>query len=105
MVERGYRPSDALDMAAAANAVLTSFRVSLCSNAADALISHIPDDARPLHRLTDEMGLPEELRDVDPEGDELLRRRLGEQMAASLTSRTRLFLTTALLQFDGMGKS
>jgi hypothetical protein len=114
MVERGYRPSDALDMAAAANAVLKSFRVSLCSNVADALISHIPDNARPSHRLTDEMGLPEELRDrlvqlieanVDSEGDELLRCRVGEQMAASLTSRTRLFLTTALLQFDGMGKS
>ncbi|WP_420737783.1 hypothetical protein [Bradyrhizobium japonicum] len=114
MVERGYRPSDALDMAAAANAVLKSFRVSLCSNAADALISHIPDGARPSHRLTDEMGFPEELRDqliqlietdVDQEGDELLRRRVGEQMGAGLTSRTRLFLTTALLQFDSMGKS
>jgi hypothetical protein len=98
----------------AANAVLKSFRVSLCSNAADALISHIPDDARPSHRLTDEMGLRQELRDqliqlieadVDPEGDELLRRRVGEQIAARQASRTRLFLTTALLQFDGMGKS
>jgi hypothetical protein len=114
MVGRGYRPGDALDMAAAANAVLKSFRVSLCSNAADALISHIPDNARPSDRLTDEMGMPEELRepliqlikaDVDPEGDELLRRRVGEQISADLVFRTRLFLTTALLQFDGMGKS
>jgi hypothetical protein len=101
-------------MAAAANAVLKSFRVSLCSNAADALISHIPDDARPSQRLTDEMGLPREQRDqliqlieadVDAEGDELLRARVGEQIAARLVFRTRLFLTTALLQFDGMGKS
>jgi hypothetical protein len=43
--------------------------------------------------------------DVDPEGDELLRLRVGEHIAARLTFRTRLFLTTALLQFDGMGKS
>jgi hypothetical protein len=114
MVERGYRPNDALDMAAAANAVLKSFHISLCSNAADALISHIPDEARPSRRLMDEMGLPQELgdqliqlieADVDPEGNELLRGRLGEQIAARLVFRTRLFLTTALLQFDGMGKS
>ena len=134
MVERGYRPSDALDMAAAANAVLKSFRVSLCSNTADALFSHIPDDIgsdeddtesdknelprdipRPSRRLMREMGFPEWLRgdqlielieaDVDPEGDELLRRRVGVDVAARLPAQTRLFLATALLQFDGMGKS
>jgi len=133
MVERGYRPSDAMDMVAAANAVLKSFRVSLCSNTADALFSHIPDDigsdeddtesdedelsrhvSRPSRRLMHEMGIPEELReqlielieaDVDPEGDELLRRRLGVDVAARLPAQTRLFLATALLQFDGMGKS
>ena len=101
-------------MAAAANAVLKSFRISLCSNVADALISHIPDDARPSDRLTHEIGLPEELReqlvelietDVDPEGDELLRRRVGDEAAARLPARTRLFLATALLQFESMGKS
>jgi hypothetical protein len=125
MVERGYRPSDAVDMVAAANAVLKSFRVSLCSNTADALISHIPDDIgsdeddaesdedelsrhvpRPSRRLMREMGFPEWLRgeqlielieaDVDPEGDQLLRRRVGDEMAG---------LATALIQFDGLGNS
>ena len=99
-------------MAAAANAGLTSFRISLCTNAADALISHIPDDARPSDRLMQEMGLPEEQRehliecieaDVDPEGDQLLRHRVGDEMAARLAARTRLFLATALIQFDALG--
>jgi len=88
--------------------------ISLCTNAADVLISHIPDDARPSDRLMQEMGLPEELRehliewieaDVDPEGDQLLRHRVGDEMAAGLAARTRLFLATALIQFDGLGKS
>lgn len=114
MVERGYQPRDALDMAAAANAVLRSYRISLCANAADALISHIPDEARSSDRLMCEMGLPEEIREqlvelveaqVDPEGDALLRRWVGDAAAERLPARTRLFLATALLQFEGMGNS
>jgi hypothetical protein len=114
MVERGYRPSDAIDMAAATNAVLKSFRISLCSNAADALVSHIPDAARSSERLMTEMGLPEDIQEqllgmveaeIDPEGDEFLRRRIGRDRLAQLLPRTRLFLATALLQFDNMGQS
>src|SRR5262249_61732685 len=70
--------------------------------------------SRPSRRLMHEMGFPEWLRgeqlielieaDIDPEGDELLRRRVGADVAARLADRTRLFLATALLQFDGMGQ-
>jgi hypothetical protein len=114
MAEYGYRPRDAMDMAAAANAVLESCRISLCTNVADALISHIPDDAHPSDRLMDGMGLPEEIREqliefieagTDPEGDNLLRGRIGDDAVARLPARTRLFLATALLQFDSIGKS
>jgi len=99
MEERGYRPGDAMDMAAATNAVLKSYRVSLCSNAADALASHIPDAARPSARLMHEMGLPEQIQEqllelveaeIDPEGDDLLRRRIGRDRLAQLLPRTRL---------------
>lgn len=114
MVERGYQPRDSLDMATAANAVLKSYRISLCANAADALISHIPDEARSSDQLMREMGLPEEIREqlvelveaqVDPEGDALLRGRVGDAAVERLPDRTRLFLATALLQFEGMGNS
>ena len=85
IVERGYRPGDALNMAAAANALLRAYRVSLCGNVADALVAHIPDEARPTERLLQEIGLPPDIRDqllerveaeLDPEGEVLCGGRL-----------------------------
>jgi hypothetical protein len=114
MVGRGYKPSDALDMAAAGNRIFRSFRISLCGNAADILISHIPTENRSAERLLEEMGIDPDLHesllsaikdDLDPEAEALLVGCIGRASYASLLPRTRLFLSTALLQFENLGRS
>jgi hypothetical protein len=114
MANRGYRPADASDMAAAVNRVVRSFRISLCGNAADVLISHIPTEARTTEQLLNELGFNPDIYEmllasikgeVDPEGERILKDRVGSEALASVLPRTKLFLATALLQHQSFGRS
>jgi hypothetical protein len=114
MVSRGYRPSDALDMAAASNRILKSFRVGVCGNTADILISHIPTEARSTEQLLGELNINPDLyeslltsvkAEIDPQGEQLLLNRIGKELHSSLLLRSKLFLSTALLQFQNLGRS
>lgn len=114
MIGRGYKPSDVLDMAAVVNRIFKSFRVSLCGNTADILISHLPTEARSTEQLLEELGIDPSLHEslltsikteLDPEGEALLLHRIGAASCDCLLPRTKLFLSTALLQFQNLGSS
>ena len=114
MISRSYRPSDSLDMAGASNRVLKSFRVSICGNTADILISHISTEARSTEQLLSELNINPAVyellltsvkAELDPQGEQLLLSRIGKKLHSSLLPRTKLFLSTALLQFENLGSS
>ena len=114
MISRSYRPSDSLDMAGASNRVLKSFRVSICGNTADILISHISTQARSTEQLLSELNINPAVyellltsvkAELDPQGEQLLLKYIGNELNASILPRTKLFLSTALLQFENLGRS
>jgi hypothetical protein len=113
-IDRGYKPSDAFDMAAAANRIFKNYRISLCGNTADILVSHIPSAARSTTQLFEELGIDPDCSEamlaslnanLDPEGESLIVDKIGATAYASLLPRTKLFLSTALLQFENLGRS
>jgi hypothetical protein len=114
MISRSYRPSDSLDMAGASNRVLKSFRVSICGNTADILISHISTEARSTEQLLSELNINPAVyellltsvkAELDPQGEQLLLKCIGKKLHSSILPRTKLFLSTALLQFENLGRS
>jgi hypothetical protein len=114
IVRNGYRPQDAIDMAAAANAIFRNYRITVCGVAADLITSHVPTEARSTEDLYESLELPPELHEVfleslehspDPAADQLLVSRIGAALANSMLPRTRLFMSTALLQFKSFGLS
>ena len=114
IAELGYRPSHGLHLMALSNSVLRAFRVVICGSPADMLVSHVPTRSRSWSDLYNELGLNPALAEpvketlvsgTDPEAEHLLAGLLNQQQIDTLLPRTRLFLSTALLQLRVFGSS
>lgn len=114
IAELGYRPGHGLHLMALSNSVLRAFRVVICGSPADMLISHVPTRSRSSVDLFNELGLDPALAErvkeglesgTDPEAEQLLAGLLNQQQIDTLLPRTRLFLSTALLQLQAFGRS
>jgi len=109
ILRQGYRPADADDLASLCNGTLRTLHVDLAGYPKDLLwqspaehISHVSDalgvDEPAFLRWSKSVNLP-----VDPVGEQLALKRIGEQAWSGLELRARHFLSTALVHWEQQG--
>ncbi len=114
IARQGYRPQDSLDMVGAANHILKLYRIATTGVAADMLLSFVDSEVHPLTTIYDALGIDFSLRPlieqridlaIDPEAEQLLIAKVSAELVDTLLPRTKLFLSTALLQLKNSGQS
>ena len=105
----GYRPSDAADLVALCNGVLSTLHIDYAGFAKDLLWATSSDRQQ---ELADDLGIMEEdllawqqttNAPVDPHGERLATDRMGSAAWALLHPKSRHFVATALMQLNEQG--
>jgi hypothetical protein len=104
-----YRPSDAADLVALCNGILSTLHVDYAGFAKDLLWATSPDQQT---ELADALDIPEEdwlewqqtaSARIDPRGERLATDRMGTAAWALLAPKTRHFVATALTHLSEQG--
>ena len=110
----GFNQNYAFDLALASNNFFRSKQLSICIFIHDGLITFLPDNGNSEEDFYNEIGFPKSIisdlfskleQKIHPESLSLLEGKIGDKKTKYFTQDSLLFLSTALYNFEKLGKN